>query len=246
MSGDVIVKKWERKAPGFRIRVPVWRRAGRDAPLRLAMPVSTAGSVGAFAIIATVLVLTPGVGTAYLLSTVIDDGRRAGYLAAAGMVMGAGIHAVIAAAGMAMLLRAFPDSLRWVAIGGGLFITGIGARGVLRAVRPVERPLNRPSTRPGHARVTTGILIALGNAPLPLFYLVVVPQYVPRGVDPLAGALGLSLLHMSIAGTWMVALVTLVGGLVDVLRQPRVLLTMQLLTGVALIALGVRSIAGAL
>ena len=210
------------------------------------MLVSAAGSVGTFAVIATVLVLTPGVGTAYLLSTVIGHGRRAGYLTAAGMVTGAGIHAVIAAAGMAMLLHAFPDALRWVAIGGGLFITGIGARGVVRAIRPASPPVGRTASRAVHAYVTTGVLIALGNAPLPLFYLVVVPQYVPRGMDPLVGALALSLLHMTIAGSWMVTLVTLVGELVDVLRQPRVFLTMQLLTGFALVALGLRSISSAL
>jgi threonine/homoserine/homoserine lactone efflux protein len=210
------------------------------------MPVTAARSVSAFAVIATMLVLTPGVGTAYLLSTVIGHGRRAGYRTALGMVLGAGVHAVIAAAGMAVLLHAFPDALRWVAIVGGLFIIWIGARGLIRSFQPAAPIQNPDAVRRGHSSITMGALVALGNAPLPLFYLVVVPQYVPRDVNPLAGALGLSLLHMAIAGTWMATLVTLVGELVDVLRRPRVLLTMQLLTGLVLIVLGVRSITGAL
>lgn len=204
------------------------------------------GSVGAFAIVAAVLVLTPGVGTAYLMSTVIAHGKRAGYLTATGMVLGALIHALAAAIGMAMLLRAFPDSLRWIAIGGGAFIAALGLRGLVRAIRPKPVSPAAIEAPKHHTFVTTGVLIALGNAPLPLFYLVVVPQYVPRGMTPLPGALMLSFLHLTMAGTWMTTLVTLVGRLIDVLRTPRVLLTMQLLTAIALIALGVRSIAGAM
>jgi threonine/homoserine/homoserine lactone efflux protein len=94
--------------------------------------------------------------------------------------------------------------------------------------------------------VTTGIVIALGNAPLPLFYFVVVPQYVPRSMSPLGGALLLSSIHLAMAGTWMITLVTLLGRIVGVLRRPRVLLTMQLITGVALLYLGIRSIGSAL
>ena len=44
----------------------------------------------------------------------------------------------------------------------------------------------------------------------------------------------------------MATVVTLVGELVDVLKRPRVLLTMQLVTGAALILLGLKSIRGAL
>ena len=195
----------------------------------------------AYAAIAAVLVITPGVGTASLVATVVSDGRRAGYLTACGMVIGAGIYALGAALGTTALLRLFPRSLEWVAIAGGAFITWLGIRGIVSAVR---RPTAQSSPKPqgGHAYITTGVIIALGNAPLPLFYLVVVPQYVPKTMSPLGGALLLSGIHLTMAGTWMTTLVTLLGQLADVLRRPRVMLTMQLLTGTALIALGVKSI----
>ena len=57
-------------------------------------------SILAFAGVAAVLVLTPGVGTTFLMSTVVDHGRKAGYLTAIGMVVGAAIHATIAAVGI--------------------------------------------------------------------------------------------------------------------------------------------------
>jgi threonine/homoserine/homoserine lactone efflux protein len=253
------------------------------------VPDSSFSLVLAYAAIAAVLVVTPGVGTASLIATVVAHGRRAGYLTAAGMVAGAAIYALGAAVGTTALLRAFPRALQWVAIGGGAFIVWLGSKGLLRGVRGVMRGVRgvrgvsgvrgvrgvsgvrgvrgvrgvsgvsgvggvrgvrgvrgvgstdpKPTGR--HAFVATGTIIALGNAPLPLFYLVVVPQYVPKSMSPLGGALLLSGIHLLMAGTWMATLVTLLGRLADVLRRPRVLLTMQLVTGVALILLGLKSI----
>jgi threonine/homoserine/homoserine lactone efflux protein len=206
------------------------------------VPDSSLASVAAFATVAAVLVLTPGVGTTSLVATVISFGRRAGYLTALGMVAGATAYALGAALGTSALMRTFPRALDWIAIGGGGFIVWLGVRGILSAIRPVPRPEASGKLAGRHAFVTTGVVIALGNAPLPLFYLVVVPQYVPRTMSPLGGALLLSAIHLLMAGTWMTTLVTLLGRLVDVLRRPRVLLTMQLLSGTALILLGLRSI----
>lgn len=202
--------------------------------------------MAAFAAIAAVLVVTPGVGTAFLVSTVISHGRRAGYLAAAGMVLGGIIYALAAAVGTTVLLRAFPRSLDWIAVGGGAFIVWLGAKGIFRAFgpAPADSAVVEPPGR--HEFITTGVIIALGNAPLPLFYLVVVPQYAPDTMTPFGGAMLLSGIHLAMAATWMVTLVTLVGHLVHVLRRRRVRLTMQVLTGVALIYLGIKSITGTL
>jgi threonine/homoserine/homoserine lactone efflux protein len=210
------------------------------------VPDSSLAPIAAFAAVAAVLVLTPGVGTTSLVATVVAHGRRAGYLTALGMVTGAAIYALAAALGTSALLRTFPRALDWIAIGGGLFIVWLGLRGIITAVRPEASSAMGEAVPRRHAFITTGVIIALGNAPLPLFYLVVVPQYVPRTMHPLGGALLLSSIHLLMAGTWMTTLVTLLGQVVDVLRRPRVLLTMQLLTGTALIFLGARSISNAI
>jgi len=209
------------------------------------VPDSSIGPILAFAAVAASLVVTPGVGTASLIGIVAAHGRRAGYLMAAGMVLGAATYAVGAAVGTSALLRVFPQAVHWIAIAGGVFIVALGLRGIWAAVRaPNAATIARPSAQ--HTLVTTGLLIALGNAPLPLFYLVVVPQYVPKSMSPFGGALLLSSMHLIMAGTWMTTLVTLLGRIVDVLRRPRVLLSLRVLTGTALILLGVKSIAGAL
>lgn len=163
---------------------------------------------------------------------------------AVGMVLGATIYALGAAFGMTALLRIFPGALQWIAVVGGIFIVSLGLKGIVGAVRPPST-VSKPNDGE-HTFVTTGLIIALGNAPLPLFYLVVVPQYVPRTMTPFGGALLLSSMHLLMAGTWMTTLVTLLGKLVGVLRRPRVRLALQVLTGAVLIALGLRSIGSVL
>jgi threonine/homoserine/homoserine lactone efflux protein len=212
----------------------------------LSVPDSSLAPILAYLAVTAVLVITPGVGTASLIATVIAHGRKAGYLTAFGMVIGAAIYAVAAATGVSALLRYSPGAVRMIALAGGAFIIWLGAKGIVTALRPRPQSVDAAAKPADHAFVTTGIVIAFGNAPLPLFYLVVVPQYVPRGWPPLGGALLVSGMHLLMAGTWMTTLVTMLGKLAAVLRRPRVMMTMQLVTGAALILLGVRSIAGAI
>jgi threonine/homoserine/homoserine lactone efflux protein len=206
-----------------------------------------AASILAFAGVAAVFVLTPGVGTTFLMQTVVDHGRKAGYLTAIGMVMGASIHATIAAVGTAILLRRFPEALTWIAVGGGSFIALLGLRGIARAIRPSVSAFERARAEPrqGHSLVVTGALIALSNVPLPLFYFVVVPQYIPQGMSRVGGATLLSALHIMMAGAWMGTFVTLIGRIVDVLRRPAVLLVLRCATGLLLVLLGIRAVIGA-
>lgn len=206
-----------------------------------------AAPILAFAAVAAALVLTPGVGTAFLTSTVVAHGRRAGFQTAAGMVVGAAIHALAAAAGTVVLLREFPRALTWIAIVGGSFIIWLGGRGIVRAIRNTRPGGSATMTTPPgrHSFAATGMFIALGNAPLPLFYLVVVPQYIPRDMSRIGGAALLSVIHLAMAGAWMATVVHLVGRLAEVLRRPRVLAGLQIVTGTALVLLGIKSVAGA-
>jgi threonine/homoserine/homoserine lactone efflux protein len=209
---------------------------------------STFGSILAFSAVAAVLVLTPGVGTVFLSSTVLRHGRRSGYLTANGMLLGAVIHALAAGVGTAVLLREYPAAIDWIAFIGGAFIVLLGSLSIIRAIarRPPDTTEERTAPPGHHSLVTTGLIITMGNAPLPLFYLVVVPQYIPSGFSRTTGIALLSLIHIAMAGAWMVVLIKLVGRIADVLRRPAVLMSFQVVAGVILVLLGLQSIAGSI
>ena len=144
-----------------------------------------------------------------------------------------------------MLFRS-PDSLTWIALIGGALIVFIGARGFVRALSGTRNDEPAPGPRHAHGLILTGFLISLSNAPLPLFYFVVVPQYVPHGMSRAGGAALLSAIHLSMAFAWMLTFTTLVGRILDILRQPRVRFGLQCATGMILIGLGLRAMVTAI
>jgi threonine/homoserine/homoserine lactone efflux protein len=213
------------------------------------MPVdSFSASIAAFSAVAAVLVITPGMGTAFLTSTLLHNGRRAGYFAAVGMNAGALTHAIVAISARATLLRRFPQGLTALALAGGTLLIGLGCFGLYRAiVRRGVAPGKVDGARTGSpaAFIGSGFATNLLNAPIALFYLIVVPQYVPRTVSPAFGAAVLSAIHLLMAITFTMAYARVLGGALETLQRPRIRLALDCLTSAILFMVGVRAIVGA-
>jgi len=227
---------------GNAIKIGVGRPSGQPGAIAFpAVILPTSALLSGYLVVTALLVLTPGVGTTFLLSTVLTRGRTAAYRTATGMVTGAAIHATIAAFGAAALIRVAPRATEWIALIGGALVVFLGLRALIVAARA---PSLEASVTDGsaHGQAATGLLISLSNAPLPLFYLVVVPQYVPHGMSRLAGVALLSAIHLAMAFSWMLVLITIVGRAVDLLRRPVPLLMLRCTTGLLLIVLGLRAI----
>jgi threonine/homoserine/homoserine lactone efflux protein len=76
-------------------------------------------SVLEFILTVLVLELTPGPNMAYLATLALDQGRRAGLLATAGVAAGLSVHAIVAALGLGVLISQSPllyDLLRWTGV----------------------------------------------------------------------------------------------------------------------------------
>jgi threonine/homoserine/homoserine lactone efflux protein len=202
--------------------------------------------IAAFSLLALVLVLTPGAGTAFLTDVVIQRGRRAGQLGAIGIWLGALTHAVAATAGLSLLLRESPRAARVVAIVGGAYIAFLGLRSFVRLARGLASPTHAShAEQPRAALVREGLVTNLLNAPVALFYLVIVPQYVPAIMRPLEGMALLAAIHLAMVLAWTMTYTTLLGSLVQHVTRPAVRAGMQLVTASILVALGVRSMIGA-
>jgi threonine/homoserine/homoserine lactone efflux protein len=200
----------------------------------------------AFVVLTVVLVMTPGSGTAFLTDVVLQRGRRAGQLGAAGLFLGATVHAVAASAGLSVLLRRSPVAARVVAIAGGGYLVFLGVRSLYRLRRNARPGAAAVDHRrePGWEIVRDGVVTNLLNAPVALFYLVVVPQYIPPRMSLSGGMILLSAIHLACALTWTMTYATLLGSLVRYVTRPRVRMAMQGVTAVLLVALGARSMAG--
>jgi threonine/homoserine/homoserine lactone efflux protein len=65
---------------------------------------------------------------------------------------------------------------------------------------------------------------------------------VPSSMSRIEGVTLLSSIHLAMAFTWMLTVVTIVGRLSAILRRPQILLTAQLVTSLVLITLGASAI----
>ena len=204
--------------------------------------VSLGTAVLSFAVVATVLTLTPGLDTALVLRAALAQGRREAAATAGGIVAGLLVWGAAAAVGVSALLTASTVAFDVLRYAGAAYLVWFGARLLLRAARP--RPQDAlPGTAPARtawraARV--GLLTNLLNPKVGVFYVALLPQFLPTGSDPLAVGLLLAGVHGAISLLWFALLILLAGVLGRWLRRPRTTRAIDGVTGATLIGFGVR------
>ncbi|GAB4031983.1 LysE family translocator [Spirosoma jeollabukense] len=134
-----------------------------------------------FSLAALGLVLSPGPNMIYIISRSITQGRRAGLVSLAGVLVGFLVHIFLVSFGLTAVFMAIPlayDVLRWLGIGYLLYLAW-------EAVRPgssspfEKRDLRVGSVTPDSARklFRMGFLTNALNPKVAVFYLSFFPQF---------------------------------------------------------------------
>jgi threonine/homoserine/homoserine lactone efflux protein len=198
-------------------------------------------SVLGFALVAAALTVTPGLDTALVLRSALTGRRGEAAATAAGIVAGLLVWGAAAAAGVSALLTASRigyDVLRWA---GAAYLVGYGGRLLWRAVRGTAGPAAEVPPGPrGWRAARLGLLTNLLNPKVGVFYVALLPQFLPSGTDPLAGGLLLAAVHAVLSLAWFAALIAVAAAAARRLRQPRTVRVIDGVTGGVLVGVGVR------
>lgn len=128
-----------------------------------------------FALLSIGIMVVPGMDMAFVLSSALVDGRRAGFAAVGGMVAGAIVHVAMGALGIGLLLQVAPAAFNALLATGALYVGWIGWS-LLRsrvALGPAQGGVPRALDRIfGKAALT-----CLLNPKAYLFTLAVFPQF---------------------------------------------------------------------
>ena len=203
--------------------------------------------VWSFLAVTIPLVLTPGASTAIVLRNSISGGIRAGVETAAGVNTGSVVYGVVSAFGLALALRRWPATWTILRAGGAAYLLWLARRSFRSALRP--RRESAPAAADVQRRtlfrnLKEGFLTNLLNPSIASFYLIVMPQFVPRGASIASGVLLLTALHVTIALTWHLVWAAAGGTLSRLLAGGTPRRMLDIATGTALVILAIRLLQG--
>ncbi|MDQ3027339.1 MAG: LysE family translocator [Pseudomonadota bacterium] len=196
--------------------------------------------IGLFIVASALLAIAPGPDIIYVLARGVSQGARAGFAAALGFATGCIFHTVLAAVGIAALIRSSELAFDLVRYAGAAYLVWIGVQALRhRASFSIE------GAREAKALATIYRQSVIGNVLNPkvtLFFLAFLPQF----VNTQAGNVGL---QMALLGATFMVLTVVIFGAVAVFsgwigawirRKPVIGERLNLLAGITFIALGIR------
>ncbi|GAA2586955.1 LysE family translocator [Actinomadura fulvescens] len=193
----------------------------------------------AFAAVAALVTITPGIDTMLVLRTTVTSGRRAGYLAATGIGAGCLVWAVAGALGLTALLAASELAFDIVRVAGACYLFWLGAQALWQARRRTETVEELPASS-GTRAFRTGFVTNLLNPKAGVFYMSLLPQFVPDGASMLWTSLVFGLIHVAECLGWYALLVFAAAAARRRLARPSVRRRIQQITGLAFIGFGLR------
>jgi RhtB (resistance to homoserine/threonine) family protein len=195
--------------------------------------------------LAVVLTITPGADTALVTKNTLSHGRPAALATTLGISTGLMVHATMSGLGLSAILNesalAF-EIVKWI---GAAYLVFIGVRSLFGkghlAAAHAEPPKEAGSGRQVWRRAyTQGLLTNVLNPKVALFYLTLLPQFMVPGDPVLLKSLLLAGIHITLGLIWLSTYAYFLSRLSDLLMQPTVRQRLERVTGLLLLALGVR------
>lgn len=173
--------------------------------------------VVAFAGVAALLTVTPGPDTLLVVRSGAVHGRRAALAAGLGVCGALAVWGCAAAFGVAALVAASPvlfTVLRW---GGAGYLAYLGIR-LIGA--PAHAAVDDDERLPVGRHFLRGAVTNASNPKIGVFYLSLLPQFIPVGAPVLAGSLLLAGIHVTESAVWFVLAALVSGRAGRLLRRP--------------------------
>ena len=202
-------------------------------------------SLLAFCALCLLLELTPGPNTFLVLRHSLQ-GARTGVATALGSAVGAVVWATAVAVGLAALLERSAQAYQVLKVLGGSYLVFLGVRTFVQSRRSTRAGGTATGGQdvPGlGAAWRSGLVSCVLNPKVGLFFLAVVPQFVPAA-HTVRGTLLLGALEAVVALTYLTVLANVAARAVGWIRRPRVTRALDRTSAAVLTAFGVGTVVG--
>ncbi|WP_215548270.1 LysE family translocator [Amycolatopsis sp. CA-230715] len=201
----------------------------------------TTGALLGFTVVALLGVMTPGLDTMLILRNSILGGRRRGIAALLGISAGCLVWGSASVLGLTALLTASHVAYNAVRIAGAAYLLWLGGSALWKSLRRKGETVEEQAvpTAPSWGKAfRSGMLTNLLNPKVGVFYMSLLPQFIPAGA-PAWGAV-LVLIHVGAGLLWLGGLVWAAGKAKRFLSREAVKRWLDRVTATVLIGLGVK------
>ena len=205
-------------------------------------------AVLAFAGVAAIINVTPGLDTMLVLRTSVAGGRATGLVSGLGINVGCLAWGLAAAAGVTGLLAASHVAYDAVRIAGAAYLTWLGCCALWRSRRrrgqepqadetAVEDPAGPEPVR--LAAFRSGLTTNLLNPKAGIFYMSLLPQFIPRGEPVFGTSMLLTLIDVTELLIWFCVLSAAASALTARINRKSFRRRMEQISGVVFIGFAV-------
>jgi threonine/homoserine/homoserine lactone efflux protein len=183
-----------------------------------------------FIAVAVVVIVTPGVDMALVTRNALVHGRSAALATALGVVTGTFGWTLAAALGVAAVVQASAEAFTVLKLAGAVYLVWLG----VQALRRRERVAG--AVRAARSPFRQGVICNALNPKVAVFFTSLLPQF----GSSFAELLVLGLVFNVLGLLWLVSYASVAARGRVFLQRPRVQAALDYLSGVVLVALGVR------
>ena len=194
----------------------------------------------AFIGVSVAVVVIPGPDMALVARNVLRHGRSAGFATSAGICTGILGWAVAAALGISTLLATSATAFLVLKLAGAAYLIYLGMATLRAHDAAADAGTASRTAMPWHRAWLQGLLSALLNPKLGVFFLTLLPQFIGPDEATAARALQLAVLFDLIGLAWLLLYSVILGAAGAALSRPGPRRFVRWLTGTILVGLGAR------
>lgn len=195
-----------------------------------------------FALMAALLIVTPGPNNLLIARTVPTSGRAAGFANIAGFITAFVLHGTLVVFGLSVILLASATAFFVLKMLGAAYLAWVGLKALAEALRGTRAQAVAPARR----RRTLGRAYAEGlmtnalNPKVSMFYIAALPQFLPPEAMTPANVYALVLVHSALNATWFTLLILLFARLGSAFAGGRLTRWVKGATGLVFLGFGAK------
>jgi threonine/homoserine/homoserine lactone efflux protein len=194
-----------------------------------------------FAVVAGVMTLVPGLDFTLILRTALTQTKRVSFAAGLGISLGLVAWALAAAAGLSALLAASDLAFTVMRFVGAAYMIYLGARFLWHSRNAeVAFSAHLSAAESGWTGFRRGVLTNVLNPKIGVFYIAILPPFIPADSNVISAALLLGSVHVIESMLYFTAIILAAGFFKAQFERPRLRAAIDRVAGILILGFGLK------